>query len=169
MQPHTILYTFVYDSTQDLIISTSDLKIIIDIPVVATSDQHEWFQKSAKASLPENSQFASYYYWKRNVEPSANVDYYKNSSVLYFHIKDRPDLPILNWKNENVSNSVKDAISFWIDQGIDGFHLGFVEHLARTPDAQNADWDEIVKILKGIREHIDSYVNESTQVKDKDM
>uniref|UniRef100_A0AC34QGQ1 Alpha-glucosidase n=1 Tax=Panagrolaimus sp. JU765 TaxID=591449 RepID=A0AC34QGQ1_9BILA len=150
-------------------IHAKDLKIVIDIPIVATSDQHEWFQKSAKASLPENAGFANFYYWKRNVEPSAFVDRYKNSSVLYFHLKDRPDLPILNWKSENVSRSVKQAISFWIDQGVDGFHLGAVEHLARSLDAQNPDWPEISRILKQIRDHVDTYSNESVVAKGKEI
>ena len=145
------------------------LKIIIDFPLVTTSEDHEWFQRSSRASLPENAEFSSFYYWKRNVEPSPFVDRYKNSSVFYYHLKDRPDLPILNWRSEKVASLIKDALSFWVDQGIDGFHFGFIEYLARTPDAKSPDWNEIARILRGIREHIDFHKNGSVKTKEKDM
>uniref|UniRef100_A0A7E4V1V3 alpha-glucosidase n=1 Tax=Panagrellus redivivus TaxID=6233 RepID=A0A7E4V1V3_PANRE len=145
------------------------IKVVIDVPIVATSDEHDWFQRSARASKPENAEFSSFYYWKRNVEPSAYVDRYKNSSVLYFHVKDRPDLPILNWKSENVTRAVKNALSFWIDAGIDGFHLANVENLARTADASEPDWPKVAEILRGIRDHVDTYKNESIAVGKKDI
>jgi glycosidase len=145
------------------------LKIIIDIPIAATSKNHEWFQRSSRASQAENAEYSSYYYWKRNGEESPYMNRYKNSSVFYYHLKDRPDLPILNWRSENVSTAIKDALAFWIDQGIDGFHFGFIEYLARTPDARSPDWPEISRILRGIREHINFYKNGSVQTKDKDI
>jgi glycosidase len=145
------------------------LKVIIDIPIVTTSENHEWFQRSSRASKPENEEFKSFYYWKRNVEPSPYMDRYKNSSVFYYHIKDRPDLPILNWRSENVSIAIKDALSFWVDKGIDGFHFGFIEYLARTPDGKNADWTEISRILRSIRDHINFYKNGSINTKEKDI
>uniref|UniRef100_A0AC34FXT6 Glycosyl hydrolase family 13 catalytic domain-containing protein n=1 Tax=Panagrolaimus sp. ES5 TaxID=591445 RepID=A0AC34FXT6_9BILA len=145
------------------------LKVIIDIPVVTTSENHEWFQRSSRASRPENAEFSSFYYWKRNVEPSDYVDRYKNSSVFYYHLKQRPDLPILNWRADNVSEAIKEALSFWIDQGIDGFHFGFIEYLARTPDAKSPDWPEIARILRGIRDHVNFYKNGSVKTKEKDI
>uniref|UniRef100_A0A914BUM8 alpha-glucosidase n=1 Tax=Acrobeloides nanus TaxID=290746 RepID=A0A914BUM8_9BILA len=145
------------------------LKIVIDIPIVATSIDHDWFQRSAKASLPENSDFASYYYWKRNVNPSDYVSEYKNLGIFYFHLQNRSDLAILNWKSPHVSKDIKKALSFWIDKGVDGFHFGHVDFLARSPDGMQPDWPEISRILEDVCEHVNMYRNESIVAAGKDI
>lgn len=82
--------------------------MIIDIPLVGTSTENDWFQRSSKASLPENAHYAGYYFWKRNApDGSEYVTEYKNSSVFYFHAKERPQIPIANWNSPNVSRTVK--------------------------------------------------------------
>jgi glycosidase len=91
-----------------LIISLKDIRILIDFPLVVTSIAHPWFDRSALASRPENSNFANFYYWRRGISNSEYISAYKNSMLKYFHVKSRPDLPILAWQNAgNVSDAIK--------------------------------------------------------------
>jgi glycosidase len=91
---------------------TYDFKVVIDFPVAVTSTRHEWFRRSAKASLPGNETFATYYFWKRNVQPSEFVSYYNETGNVYYHVEDHPELPVLNYGAPNVSRAVKVSFVF---------------------------------------------------------
>ncbi|KHJ80032.1 hypothetical protein OESDEN_20302, partial [Oesophagostomum dentatum] len=63
--------------------------------------------------------------------------------------------------------SIFNVLSSWIDRGVDGFHLTGIEYLARTPDGSEPDWSAISDIISDIRNHVDSYTNESSIVASK--
>ncbi|KAI1728416.1 alpha amylase, catalytic domain-containing protein [Ditylenchus destructor] len=144
-----------------------ELRVVIDFPIIVTTARHKWFLRSSAASLPEWADYASFYHWKRNVQPSDYVSQHANSSIFYFHFKDRPDLPVLNWNSHNVSTALKKALSFWIAKGVDGFHLSSIEYLHRTPDLLYPDWDRIVIALDDIQSHIKDALKGSLSAADK--
>lgn len=61
------------------------------------------------------------------------------------------------------------ALSNWIDRGVDGFELQGIEYLARTPNGTEPDWNSIYDVIRDIRFHVDSYSNESTIADGKKM
>lgn len=84
-----------------------NMKIIIDFPIAVTSANHEWFQRSARASLSENANFANYYFWKRGIEPNEFVAYFNQTENVYYHVEDNPQWPVLNYASPNVTKGIK--------------------------------------------------------------
>ncbi|KAL3092252.1 hypothetical protein niasHT_028130 [Heterodera trifolii] len=129
------------------------IRVLLDLPLAVTSVAHPWFRRSALAARPENAPFADFYHWRRSAVPSnsAFVSAFDGSMLKYFHVANRADLPVLNWKNANVSSAVRAALSFWLGHGVDGFHLAGIDYLHRTADGRRPSWDEIVAILKSFK------------------
>ncbi len=131
-----------------------DLKILMDLVVNHTSDQHEWFKESRKS---KDNEYRDLYIWKKGVYDKDGVrhapnnwgcffsgsawEYDELTDEYYLHLfaKEQPDL---NWENPKVVDAVKDIIKFWLDKGVDGFRLdalnfiskesGFKDTISRT-------------------------------------
>ncbi|MFA5014176.1 MAG: alpha-glucosidase [Actinomycetota bacterium] len=108
----------------------SGIKLILDLVVNHSSDEHPWFIESR--SSKKNSK-RDYYIWrdgKNGKEPnnwasffnSSVWEYDKLTNQYYLHLfsKKQPDL---NWQNENVRKEIYDIMNWWLDRGIDGFRL----------------------------------------------
>ncbi|MEM6433622.1 MAG: alpha-glucosidase [Cyanobacteria bacterium P01_D01_bin.115] len=107
------------------------IKIILDLVVNHTSDEHPWFAESA--SSPDNPK-ADWYLWQSLMEgqdkPNNWQSYFGGTGwtyceargQFYFHTfnKNQPDL---NWRNAEVRAAVYDIVRFWLDRGVDGFRL----------------------------------------------
>ncbi|MEL6399142.1 MAG: alpha-glucosidase [Cyanobacteria bacterium J06626_4] len=107
------------------------IKIILDLVVNHTSDEHPWFAESA--SSPDNPK-ADWYLWQTPFEgqdrPNNWQSYFGGTGwtyceargQFYFHTfnKNQPDL---NWRNAEVRAAVYDIVRFWLDRGVDGFRL----------------------------------------------
>ena len=107
----------------------NNLKIIIDLVLSHTSDQHPWFQKS----LSREDNFDNWYVWidgRKDESPNNWLSVFGGSSwkwsdkrnAFYLHnfLESQPDL---NFHNTEVQNQMLDEIKFWLDFGIDGFSL----------------------------------------------
>lgn len=116
------------------------LKIMLDLVVNHTSDQHPWFKKSEESK--ENS-YHDYYIWKDPVdghEPNnwgssfggSTWEYVEAVDQYYLHLfaKQQPDL---NWENSNVRKEVHDIMRFWLDKGIDGFRMDVINLISKKP------------------------------------
>lgn len=114
------------------------LKVILDIALNHTSDEHPWFLES-KAS--KTSDKREYYIWKEpknGSEPNNWGSYFSPSAweyddktgEYYLHIfsKKQPDL---NWKNEKLREDVYEILKWWLDKGIDGFRLDVINAIAK--------------------------------------
>uniref|UniRef100_A0A915PSG3 alpha-glucosidase n=1 Tax=Setaria digitata TaxID=48799 RepID=A0A915PSG3_9BILA len=157
------------DDVYELINAVHDkgLKIVISLPVSVTSKNHDWYYRSSQASLPEYANFSDYYHWRKTAEDTSFMSKYKG--VSYIHYKNQPDWPILNWQSASVHQSMFNIMSYWIDKGIDGFYLSGIEYLARMKSGSETwlfvkDWSHILDILRDIRNHVDTYVKESSSV-----
>ncbi|VDD95910.1 unnamed protein product [Enterobius vermicularis] len=147
-----------------------ELGVLITIPLSVTSRQHNWFLRSSKASKPQNANFSGFYHWRRSNSSALDVDTYSEynrTNISYMHYAKQPEWPILNWQNDSVREQMFGILSFWIDKGIDGFHLSSIEYLARTPGGKEPNWNSIQDIIRDIRNHVDTYSRESSVVQNK--
>ena len=117
------------------------IKILMDLVVNHTSDEHKWFIESKKS---KDNPYRDYYIWRDSVDGKEPNDltstfsgsaweYDKESGQYYLHLfsKKQPDL---NWENEEVRNKVYDMMNFWIDKGIGGFRMDVIELIGKIPD-----------------------------------
>jgi len=119
--------------------STRDIKIIMDLVINHTSDEHEWFQKSREKESP----FRDYYIWRQGKpggKPPNNWtgffmgsawEFDAKSGEYYLHLfhKKQPDL---NYRNPKVLEEVKDIMRFWLDKGAAGFRCDVINIIHKT-------------------------------------
>lgn len=118
-----------------------NIKVIMDLVINHTSDQHEWFQKSRDV----NSKYHDYYYWrdgkgKWGKKPPNNWtsffagsawQYDEKVGKWYLHLFDK-NQPDLNYFNPNVIKEMQDVLRFWLDKGVDGFRCDVITLLSKT-------------------------------------
>lgn len=117
------------------------LKVILDLVVNHTSDQHAWFLE-AKASV--DSPKRDYYIWHDAVEgkaPNNWRSYFAPScweldvtSGQYYYHSFAVEQPDLNWENEALRHEIYRMMRFWLDKGIDGFRMDVINLLAKRND-----------------------------------
>ena len=113
-----------------------DIKIIMDLVVNHTSDEHAWF---IEAKENPNSPERDYYIWRdqpndllSNFSGSAwEFDPASQQYYLHFFSKKQPDL---NWENESLRQKIYDMMNFWIDKGIGGFRMDVIDMIGKIPD-----------------------------------
>jgi oligo-1,6-glucosidase len=122
------------------------IRVVMDLVVNHTSDEHEFFQKSKQT--PEN-EYRDYYIWregKDGKEPNnwgsifggSAWKYEESVGQYYLHLfaEKQPDL---NWENEKLRNQIYDMMKWWLDKGIDGFRMDVINCISkdqRFPDGQ---------------------------------
>ena len=126
------------------------MKLVIDLVVNHTSDEHSWFVESKSSS---NNKFRDYYIWKKgaNNNPPNNYtsffggsawekDSKTNEYYLHYFSKKQPDL---NWENQNVRNDVYDIMKFWLDKGVDGFRMDVIPFISKHRNFENLTSTEL--------------------------
>ncbi|TGA97118.1 alpha-glucosidase [Sporolactobacillus shoreae] len=114
------------------------LRIILDLVLNHTSDQHHWFLEARKS---RDNPFRNFYIWRDGQdgkEPNNWASFFGGSAwscdavtgQYYFHLFDKR-MPDLNWENPEVRKRIYAVAKFWRDKGIDGFRLDAVIHLAK--------------------------------------
>lgn len=115
------------------------LKLVMDLVVNHSSDEHEWFKQSRSS---RNSPYREYYHWwnAENGKPpyryslfDVNHDAWKydtltNAYYLHYFSRKQPDL---NWENPKLRQEVYGIMKFWADKGIDGFRLDAFQFAAK--------------------------------------
>ena len=124
-----------------------DIRLIMDLVVNHTSDEHEWFRKSRRQEGP----YEDYYYWVDGSpdEPPNNWEsifggpawtYDEEREGWYLHLFDEKQ-PDLNWDNPAVREDVYEMMRWWLDQGIDGFRMDVINLISKTPGLPDGDPD----------------------------
>lgn len=106
------------------------IKIIMDLVVNHSSDEHKWFVEARKS---KDNPYRDYYIWRDGKDGSTpnnwdsifsgsawEYDEETNQYFLHLFSKKQPDL---NWENENLRQAVYSMMKFWLDKGIDGFRM----------------------------------------------
>ena len=117
------------------------IRIVMDIVVNHTSDQHKWFIEARKS---KDNPYRDYYIWRDPVdghEPNELKSAFSGSAwkldektgqyYLHFFADQQPDL---NWKNPILRQKIYDMMNFWIDKGIGGFRMDVIELIGKDPD-----------------------------------
>lgn len=131
------------------------IKLIMDLVVNHTSDEHAWFIESRKS---KDSPYRDYYHWwdaGKGIPPyrwsmfdkeNNAWKYDATTNSYYFHIFSEKQ-PDLNWENPAVRKEVYDMMRFWMDKGIDGFRLDVITCISKDiafpalpNDMATGDW-----------------------------
>lgn len=117
-----------------------DLKIMMDLVVNHSSDEHAWFVESRKS---KDNPYRDYYIWregKDGKEPNnwggsfgGSAWKYDEATDMYFLHTFSPKQPDLNWDNPVLRNEVFDMMSWWLDKGVDGFRMDVINMISKVP------------------------------------
>ncbi|WP_435335898.1 glycoside hydrolase family 13 protein [Haloarchaeobius sp. TZWWS8] len=124
-----------------------DIRLIMDLVVNHTSDEHEWFQCSRR----REDGYEKYYHWVEGSpdEPPNNWQsifggsawaYDDEREAWYLHVFDEKQ-PDLNWANPAVRAEVKELMRWWLEKGIDGFRMDAINHIVKTDGYPDGDPD----------------------------
>jgi oligo-1,6-glucosidase len=118
------------------------IKIVMDLVVNHTSDQHPWFIESRSS---RSNQKRDWYIWRDGIEEGPPNDLRSvfsgsawekdaRTGQYYMHLfaVQQPDL---NWANSDVRNAVYDMMKFWLDKGIDGFRMDVIDAISKPASA----------------------------------
>lgn len=118
------------------------IKIIMDLVVNHTSDEHPWFIEARKS---EENKCRDYYIWRdapadgglpndlKSIFGGPAWQWDETAGQYYLHLfsKKQPDL---NWENEALRQAVYEMMNFWIDKGIGGFRMDVIDLIGKQPD-----------------------------------
>ena len=116
-----------------------DMRLIMDLVVNHTSDEHEWFKKALED--PE-SKYRDYYYFRKDdgskKEPNNWVSFFSGPAWNYYEELDEWALHLfskkqmdLNWENPEVREEVISMVNWWLDKGVDGFRMDVINYISK--------------------------------------
>lgn len=145
------------------------LKIVMDLVVNHTSNQHDWFVESRKS---KNNKYRDYYIWKDPVDGHEPTNweasfsgsawtYDQNTKQYYLHLF-APEQPDLNWKNADVRKEIFDMMNWWSDKGIDGFRMDVISLISKPEDITNEEIKNSADFGKYVSNgpHVHDYLKE---------
>lgn len=118
-----------------------NIKIIMDLVLNHSSDEHRWFQEAKKS---KDNPYHDYYVWRDGEEGVLPNDmkasfggsaweWVPELGQYYFH-QFSVKQPDLNWENPKVRREIYDMILWWMDKGVGGFRLDVIDQIAKEPD-----------------------------------
>jgi maltose alpha-D-glucosyltransferase/alpha-amylase len=141
------------------------LRVITELVLNHTSDQHPWFQRARRAK--PGSRWRDFYVWSDNTEKYkearvifkdievSNWSWDHAAGAYYWHrfFSHQPDL---NWDNPEVYDEMVKVIDFWFDLGVDGLRLDAVPYLYEREGTSCENLPETHATLKRLRQHVDA-------------
>ena len=125
------------------------IKVITDLILNHTSDEHQWFVAASNPMHPEHHKYHDYYIWQppkiddqgQKMRPtrwmgwfgSPAWTYNEATNEYYLHIFSKK-MPDLNWRNPSMRQEMKEMIRYWIALGVDGFRVDASNHLEKNWD-----------------------------------
>ena len=121
--------------------NTRDIKIIMDLVVNHTSDEHMWFKEAVKS---KDNPYRDFFVWRDPVNGGVPNELKSNfggsawtleetTGQYYLHLHDKRQ-PDLNWENENLRKEIYKMMNFWLELGIKGFRMDVIELIGKEPD-----------------------------------
>lgn len=144
------------------------LKLVLDLVVNHTSDEHPWFKEARKS---RNNPYYSYYHWwpVEKEHPPYRPSYFEKSAwqynprtrswYLHYFSRKQPDL---NWENPQVRQEIYDMMRFWFDKGIDGFRMDSIPLIAKDPNFPPIDREKYPDIFSAYSHvpHLHDFLHE---------
>jgi maltose alpha-D-glucosyltransferase/alpha-amylase len=141
------------------------LRVVTELVLNHTSDQHVWFQRSRRA--PPNTRWRNYYVW------SDAANHYREARIIfkdfetsnwtwdpvakaYYWHRFYSHQPDLNFDNPEVRAAMFEAVDFWLDMGVDGLRLDAVPYLFEREGTNCENLPETHALLKELRAHVDA-------------
>ncbi|WP_172973959.1 glycoside hydrolase family 13 protein [Fundicoccus ignavus] len=118
-----------------------NIKIVMDLVVNHTSDEHQWFIEAKKS---QENPYRDYYVWADPKSDGSVPNDLKStfsgpawkfdeaSGQYYLHLFSQKQ-PDLNWENQKVRQAIYDMMNFWIDKGIGGFRMDVIDLVGKKP------------------------------------
>ena len=140
------------------------LRVITELVLNHTSDQHPWFQAARRA--PRGSPERDFYVWSDDPQQYAGTriiftDTEKSNwswdevAGQYFWHRFFSHQPDLNFDNPAVREAVFGIMEFWLEQGVDGFRLDAIPYLIEREGTSNENLRETHEVIKGLRRRLD--------------
>jgi len=115
------------------------MKIIMDLVINHTSDEHEWFQNALK---DPDGEYSDYYFFKDgnggNAYPNNWTSFFSGPAWNYYEDIDKYALHLfskkqmdLNWDNPKVRENLIDMINWWLEKGVDGFRMDVINYISK--------------------------------------
>lgn len=134
-----------------------EIKLVMDLVVNHSSDEHEWFQKSKTS---KDNPYRDYYIWRKgkNGGPPNNWksffggsvwEYDEETEEYYLHLFTRKQ-PDLNWENEKLRQEIYAMMRFWLDKGVDGFRMDVIPLLSKRLEFADGDMSDFGKAVEKI-------------------
>ena len=115
------------------------MKLIMDLVVNHTSDEHPWFQLALES---KESKYRDYYIFRESDDGPPNNwtsffsgsawNYYEEQDIWGLHLFSKKQMD-LNWDNENVRKDVASMVRWWLEKGVDGFRLDVINYISKEP------------------------------------
>jgi maltose alpha-D-glucosyltransferase/alpha-amylase len=143
-----------------------DLRVITELVINHTSDQHDWFKRAKRSS--SSSSARNWYVWSETDQKylgtrviftdaeKSNWTWDAEAGAYYWHrfFAHQPDL---NFDNPRVVSAVLQVMKRWLDAGVDGFRLDAVPYLCEREGTNNENLPETHAVLKRLRAELDAY------------
>src|SRR3954469_20341232 len=141
------------------------MRVIVELVVNHTSDQHPWFQRARHAK--PGSIYRDFYVWSDTDQkyPETRIIFldteksnwtWDSVAGAYFWHRFYSHQPDLNFDNPRVLKAVLGVMRFWLDLGVDGLRLDAVPYLIEREGTNNENLPETHAVLKRIRAHLDA-------------
>ncbi|HTZ79701.1 MAG TPA: maltose alpha-D-glucosyltransferase [Stellaceae bacterium] len=141
------------------------MRIIIELVINHTSDQHPWFQR-ARTAKP-GSIYRNYYVWSDSAEKyqgtriiftdteKSNWTWDPVAQAFYWHrfFSHQPDL---NFENPHVIKAVLNTMKYWLDFGVDGFRLDAIPYLCEREGTNNENLPETHAVIRHLRAELEN-------------
>ena len=125
------------------------LRLIMDLVINHTSDEHSWFVESKKS---KDNPYRDYYIWRdgKDKNPPNNWGssfsgsawkYDEATKQYYLHLFSTKQ-PDLNWENKNVRYELYDMMKFWLNKGVDGFRMDVINLISKVPGLPDGEVGE---------------------------
>ena len=122
------------------------MKLIMDLVVNHTSDEHEWFRKA----LAGDEKYKNYYFFRKGkgdgIPPNNWTSFFSGSAWNYYPELDEWALHLfsskqmdLNWDNPELRKEVYGMVSRWLQKGVDGFRMDVITLISKTPGLPDGD------------------------------
>ncbi len=148
------------------------MRLIVDLVVNHTSDEHAWFVESRKS---KGNAYRDYYLWRPGkIGPNGELlppnnfnsafsgsawtlDPLTNEYYLHLFAEKQPDL---NWDNPNVRGEVYDLMRFWLNKGVDGFRMDVIPFISKDPAFPDVQPGESQVRINANGPHLHVYLRE---------
>ena len=130
------------------------IKLVMDLVVNHTSDEHEWFKQSRSS---KDNPYRDYYIWRKGKGKDGKTppnnwtsrftgsawEYDETTGEFYLHLfhKKQPDL---NWENPKVRQEVADICNYWFEKGVDGFRCDVITYISKDQSFADGKFNPVV-------------------------